>query len=61
MTMGPIGSPETSVSNHLTTLYNPEDGIIQFYRARKPQITHGGNSLPSEITEHYFYLVEPVA
>ena len=27
--MGPIGSPETSVSNHLTQHNNPEDGRIQ--------------------------------
>ena len=28
--MGPIGSPETSVSNHLTSHNNPEEGKIQF-------------------------------
>ena len=27
--MGPIGSPETSVSNHLTPHNKPEDGRIQ--------------------------------
>jgi hypothetical protein len=27
--MGPIGSPETSVANHLAPRNNPEDGIIQ--------------------------------
>ena len=27
--MGPIYSPETSVSNHLTPRNNPEDGKIQ--------------------------------
>jgi hypothetical protein len=27
--MGPIGSPETSVLNNLTTRNNPEDGRIQ--------------------------------
>jgi hypothetical protein len=26
--MGPIGSPKTSVSNHLAPRYNPEDGRI---------------------------------
>ena len=30
--MGPIASPETSVSNHLTPRNNPEDGRIQFNR-----------------------------
>ena len=28
--MGPIGSPETLVSNHVTPRINPEDGGIQF-------------------------------
>ena len=36
--MGPIVSPEISVSNHLTTRNNPEDGRIQLNR---------GGSLPS--------------
>jgi hypothetical protein len=27
--MGPIGSPETSLLNHLTKRNKPEDGIIQ--------------------------------
>ena len=27
--MGPICSPETSVSNHITPLNSPEDGRIQ--------------------------------
>jgi hypothetical protein len=31
-TMGLIGNPKTSVSNHLTPRNNPEDRIIQFYR-----------------------------
>jgi hypothetical protein len=30
--MKPIGSPETSVSNHLTPRNNPEHGRIQFNR-----------------------------
>jgi hypothetical protein len=30
--MGPIGSPETSVSNHPTPRNNPEGGISQFNR-----------------------------
>jgi hypothetical protein len=29
---GPIGSPETSVSNHLTPRNNPEDVKIQYNR-----------------------------
>jgi hypothetical protein len=29
LNMGPIGSPETSVSSHLTPRNNPEDGMIQ--------------------------------
>ena len=32
--IGPIDSPETSVSNHLTPLNNPEDRKIQFNRGR---------------------------
>jgi hypothetical protein len=28
--MGHLGSPDTSVSNHLTRLSNPEDEIIEF-------------------------------
>ena len=32
MEMGPMGSPKTSVSNHLTTGKNPEDGRIPFNR-----------------------------
>ena len=30
--MGPIGCPETSVSNHLTQRNNPGDGKIKFIR-----------------------------
>jgi ABC-type branched-subunit amino acid transport system ATPase component len=33
--MGPLGSPETSVSNHLTGRNNPEDGRIQFNRGQR--------------------------
>jgi hypothetical protein len=40
--LGPIGSPETSVVNHLTPPNNSEDGIIQFSR---------GGSLQSRIRE----------
>jgi hypothetical protein len=36
--IGPIGSPETSVSNHITQRNNPEDGVIHF---------NGGGSLLS--------------
>ena len=43
--MGPIGSPETSVSNHLTPRNNPEDGRIQFNR---------GGSLRSRTTKCRF-------
>ena len=38
--MGPIGSPETSVYNHLTPRNNPEDKIIQF---------NSGVSIPSRV------------
>ena len=31
--MGPIGSPETSFSNHLRPRNDPKDGIIQFNAA----------------------------
>ena len=32
--MGPIGSPETSVLNHLTPRNNREDGSIQTFNQR---------------------------
>jgi hypothetical protein len=41
--MGPICSPETSVSNHLTPRNNPEDGRIQMTLV----ITLGSNVIDS--------------
>ena len=45
--MGPIGSPETSVSKPLTSRNNPQDGRIQFNRGRSPKISLTLNSAQS--------------
>ena len=41
--MGPKGSPETSVSNHLTLRNNPEDGIISTIIFVLSFILHSGD------------------
>ena len=37
--MGPIGSFETSVSNHLTLLNNPEDKLFQAQERKERTMT----------------------
>ena len=49
--MGPLGNPETSVSDHLTSRNNPEHGIINLNRGGNPRsltdlkIIQGGSNM----------------
>ena len=49
--LGPIGSPETSVSNHLTPRNDPEDWKIQFY----PHCLHNGSIRVSVDSTNVFF------
>ena len=62
MKIDPIGSPETSVSKHLTPRNNPEHGRIQFNRDGSPQSRRFeiSRQISKETQISYFIKIRPM-